>query len=241
MLLRVAAFEFRQNLRSPLFWAVFAIFFLIAFGATTSDAISIGESSNIHKNAPYVTLLTHLVMTMFFMFAAVAFVAGAVIRDDETGFGPILRAAPLSKFDYLYGRFAGGFAGALLAFAGLTTGLIVGSFMPWIDPEKLGPFRPDAYAFAYFVMAAPTLFFTSALFFALATATRSYASVFVAVIGILVAYVFARVLLGKPELEPLAAPWDPIGSFVFGVTTRYWTAADRNTLLPALSCSIACS
>ena len=235
MFLRVAAFEFRQNLRSPLFWAVFGIFFLIAFGATTSDAISIGESSNIHKNAPYVTLLTHLVMSLFFMFAAVAFVAGAVIRDDESGFGPILRAAPLSKFDYLYGRFAGGLAGALLAFAGLTAGLIVGSFMPWIDPEKLGPFRPDAYAFAYFVMAAPTLFFTSALFFALATATRTYASVFVAVIGILVAYVFARVLLGKPELEPLAAPWDPIGSFVFSVVTRYWTAADRNTLLPALS------
>ena len=96
MFLRVAAFEFRQNLRSPLFWAVFGIFFLIAFGATTSDAISIGESSNIHKNAPYVTLLTHLVMSLFFMFAAVAFVAGAVIRDDESGFGPILRAAPLS-------------------------------------------------------------------------------------------------------------------------------------------------
>jgi aminopeptidase N len=61
------------------------------------------------------------------------------------------------------------------------------------------------------------------------------ASVFVAVIVILVAYILARILLGKPDLEPLAAPWDPLGSFMVSVATRYWTASDRNTLLPPLT------
>ena len=234
MLGKVAAFEFRQITRSPLFWAVVGIFFLLTFGFMASDHIQIGDTANVHKNSPYATIQTNLIMGMFFMFASTAFVAGAVIRDDETGFGPILRAAPLSKFDYLYGRFAGAFAAAVLAFAAVTAGLVFGSFLPGLDPEKLGPFRPDAYAFAYLMMAGPTMLFTSALFFALATATRSMAWVFVAVIVLIVGYIAAGVAFGKPELEPLLARWDPIGLFAFDVATRYWTANDRNVLLPAL-------
>jgi ABC-type transport system involved in multi-copper enzyme maturation permease subunit len=107
MLGKVAVFEFRQIVRSPLFWAVAGIFFLLTFGFMASDHIQIGDTANVHKNSPYATIQTDLIMGMFFMFASTAFVAGAVIRDDDTGFGPILRAAPLSKFDYLYGRFAG--------------------------------------------------------------------------------------------------------------------------------------
>jgi aminopeptidase N len=235
MLARVAAFEFRQIVRSPLFWAVAGIFFLLPFGYVASDHIHIGDTANVHKNSPFATIQVDLIMGLFFMFASTAFVAGAVIRDDETGFGPILRAAPLSKLDYLYGRFAGAFAAALLAFAAVTAGLIAGSLLPGLDPEKFGPFRPDAYAFAVFVMAGPTLLLTSALFFAVATATRSMAWVFVAVIVFLVAYIVFNLALGKPELETIAAYWDPLGLSTFGVATRYWTANDRNALLPPLT------
>jgi hypothetical protein len=36
-----------------------------------------------------------------------------VIRDDETGFAPIIRSTSVSKFSYLVGRFAGATAAAL--------------------------------------------------------------------------------------------------------------------------------
>ncbi|HEY2177695.1 MAG TPA: ABC transporter permease subunit [Caulobacteraceae bacterium] len=235
MLGKVAAFEFRQQLRSPLFWAVTGIFFLLTFGYMASDNIRIGDTANVHKNSPYAIIQIHLIMGLFFMFASTAFVAGAVLRDDETGFGPILRAAPLSKFDYLYGRFLGAFAVAILAFLGMTAGLIVGSLLPGLDPEKLGPFRPEVYAYAIVAMAGPMLLMSSAVFFLLATTTRSMASVFVAMLVFVVAYILSGIALSKPDIEALAAPWDPIGLFAFDVTTRYWTASDRNTLLPALS------
>jgi aminopeptidase N len=232
---KVAAFEFRQVVRSPLFWAVAGIFFLMTFGYMASEHISIGDTANVHKNSPYAILQVDLIMGMFFMFASTAFVANSVIRDDETGFGPILHAAPLSKFDYLYGRFAGSFAAALVAYAFVTVGLIVGSMLPGLDPEKLGPFRPDAYAFGYLAMAGPTLLLTSALFFTLAVATRSLAAVFVAVIVFIVAYAIAGLALDKPDLYGIVGRWDPVGMFSFDVATRYWTANDRNLLLPALT------
>ena len=101
-------------------------------------------------------------MAIFFMFAATAFVAGSVLRDDETGFGPDrarhaalqvrLPVRPLRR--RLRRR-------RCWPSSAVTAGLIVGSLMPWVDPEKLGPFRPDAYAFAYLlVMAGPGLLFT---------------------------------------------------------------------------------
>jgi aminopeptidase N len=232
---KVAAFEFRQQLRSPLFWAVVGIFFLLPFGYMASDNIQIGDTANVHKNSPYAIIQVNLIMGLFFMFASTAFVAGAVLRDDETGFGPILRAAPLTKFDYLYGRFTGAFAAALLAFVAVTAGLIVGSLLPGLDPEKFGAFRPDAYAYAFFVMAGPLLLLTSGLFFLLATTTRSMAWVFVAVIVLIVVYLIVGIAVGKPDLEATLGRWDPLGLFAFDVTTRYWTANDRNALLPALS------
>jgi len=235
MFAKVATFEFRQQLRSPLFWAVTGIFFLLAFGAMASDQIQIGDTANVHKNAPYVTIQINLIMDLFFMFAATAFVAGAVIRDDETGFGPIVWAAPLSKFDYLYGRFTGAFAAAALSFLGVTGGLVVGAMAPWIDPEKLGAFQPGAYAYAFVVMAGPGLLFASALFFSVATAGRSMAWTFVAVIAAVVTYAVVGIAFGKPDLEPYLARWDPFGLFAYDVATRYWTASDRNTLIPALT------
>ena len=230
----VAAFEFRHLLRSPLFWIVTGIFFLLVFGFMASDHIHIGDTANVHKNSPFAIGQTHLIMTLFYMFAGTAFVAGAVTRDDETGFGPIIRAAPLAKFDYLYGRFVGAFAALALSFLAVTAAMIVGSFLPWLDPEQLGPFRPDAYAFAYVVLALPVLFFTSALFFAVATVARSMAWTFVAVIAVIVLYVVASIALGKPDMEALLARWDPFGLFAFDTATTYWTASDRNNLLPSL-------
>lgn len=230
----IAAFEFRQQLRSPLFWIATGIFFLITFGFMATDQIQIGDTANVHKNSPFVVGQTHLIMGLFYMFVSTAFVAGAVVRDDETGFGSIIRAAPIAKFDYLYGRFAGGFAAAALSFLAVTAAMALGGFLPWIDTERLGPFRPDAYAFAYVILGLPVLLFTSALFFAVATAARSMAWTFVAVIAMVVVYAVAGIVFGKPDLEPLLAKWDPFGLFAFDVATHYWTASDRNTLLPAL-------
>jgi aminopeptidase N len=230
----VAVFEFRQQIRSPLFAIVAALFFLLVFGFMASDQISIGDTANVHKNSPFAIGQTHLYMGLFFMFAATAFVAGSVVRDDETGFGPILRSAPLGKFDYLYGRFFGAFAAAALAFLAVPAAMLVGQFLPWIDPDKIGPFRPDALAFAYFLLALPVIFLTSALFFTVATAARSMAWTFVAVIVLVVAYTFGAIILATPDLEAPLARWDPLGLFTFDVVTQYWTANDRNTLLPVL-------
>lgn len=232
---KIASFELRYQLRSPVFWVVAVLFFLLTFGSVVVEQISIGGGGSIHKNAPFAIAQTHLILSIFYMFVTTAFVANVIVRDDETGYGPILRTTRIRKFDYLYGRFAGAFLAAAISFLAVPLAMLIGSFMPWIDPEKLGPNLLNAYVYAYFVLALPTLLLTSALFFALATVTRSMMWTYVGVIGFLVLWVVAGIALDKPEFEQAAALWEPMGTGAFGLATKYWTANERNTLTPAVT------
>ena len=109
-------FELFYQLRNPVFIVTALIFFLLTFGAVTLEDIQIGSGGNIHVNSPYAIAQTVLIMSLFYMFATTAFVANVVVRDDESGFGPMVRSTRVSKFDYLLGRFTGAFVAALAGF-----------------------------------------------------------------------------------------------------------------------------
>ncbi|MBQ0930247.1 ABC transporter permease/M1 family aminopeptidase [Ideonella alba] len=231
----VARFEWRYQLRSPVLWVGFALFFLLAFGATTVDQIQIGSKGNVNLNSPFAIVQTLAVMSLFAIFVVVAMVAGTVLRDDETGFAPILRSTRLGKGAYLGGRFSGALAAALLVLAAVPLGIGVGALMPWLDPEKVGPFRPGDYLWALFVFALPTLVIIGSAFFALATSTRSMMWSYVGAVALLVLYFVSRGLLRNMERDVVSALSDPFGLSALGIATKYWTAADRNTRLPELS------
>ena len=133
----IALFELRYQLRNPVFWVAVIIFFLLTFGATVWDGIQIGSGGNVNVNSPFAILQTQLVWTLFFMFVTTAFVANVVVRDDESGFAPMVRSTQVSKFSYLIGRFTGATLAALVAFLVIPLAIFIGSLMPWLDPETL--------------------------------------------------------------------------------------------------------
>ena len=160
----VAAFELRYQLKSPAFWVTFAIFLLLTFGAVASDNVHIGSGGNVWKNSPFAIAQTLMIMTVFSIFILTAFVANVVVRDDETGFGPIIHSTRLSRFDYLFGRFTGALLAGCLLFLSAPLGMIIGAAMPWLDPEVLGAFNLGHYAYVYLLLCVPTLFVTGAGF-----------------------------------------------------------------------------
>lgn len=235
MLAKIAAFEARYQLRSPLFAVGFILFFLLTFGAVTIDDIQIGsKGSNVNINAPHALLQVVGIMSLFAIFVVTAFVANVVIRDDETGFAPIMRATRIGKFDYLVGRFVGATFVSFLVTLAVPLAFLVGSLMPWQDAEKIGPVVAAHYLYAIFVYGLPTLVVMAAGFFALATATRSMMWTYVGVVAFLVMFVISRVLLRDPSYDAISGLADPFGVGVLARVTKYWTAAERNTQLPAL-------
>jgi len=233
MLRHIAAFEWRYQLRSPTFWVGCLIFFLLAFGATASDNVQIGSLGNVHKNAPYAIVQTLALLGVFSVFVTVAMVANVVVRDDDTGFAPIIRTTSIDKASYLGGRFIGASAAAFVVLATVPLGIWVGTLMPWQDVEKIGPFVPGHYLFGLFAFELPTLLITASLFFAVAIATRSLVWSNVCAVAFLILFFVARgATRNDPAWERVAALLDPFGPSPLTYVTKYWTASERNTLLP---------
>ncbi|MDP1914156.1 M1 family aminopeptidase [Brevundimonas sp.] len=231
MFAKIASFEFRYQLRQPAFWVIAIVFGLLAFGSVASPNIQIGSGGNVLKNAPFSLTGAHIIFNVFFMLATTAIVANVVARDTQTGFGPMILSTRITKGAYLYGRFFGAFAAVALCYLSIAIGTLVGTFMPWVDPETIGPLRLGDYAYAYGVFGLTGLFLTSALFFMLATVTRSMMATYIGVVGVLIAYLAADGVLGsRPEFETMMAWADPFGSRAFSLVTKYWTATERNTL-----------
>ncbi len=232
MLLNIARFEFRYLLRNPLVWLTVAVTFAFLFAAISSG-LELGSEGGLLENAAAATVHNYLVVSIFFMFVTTAFVANAVIRDDETGFGPIIHSTGITRFEYLMGRFVGAFAIAALCLLAVGPALWLGTLMPWADPATFGPNRLSDHLYGYFLIALPNILIHSAVFFALATITRSMMATYLGIVAFVSGYVVLTSAFGdRPQLESLVAIADPFGSRPVADATRYWTVIERNVMLP---------
>ena len=76
MFREIFLFEMRYQLRQPILLIGVAMFFLLSFGAVTTDSITIGGSiGNVHRNAPFVIVQLLLFMSLIGVFFTTAFVA----------------------------------------------------------------------------------------------------------------------------------------------------------------------
>lgn len=232
---RLAAFEIRYQLRNPVFWVATAIFFLMGFGLASSDAVSFGSPGAVHENSPYTLTFAMALFSIFYLFVITSFVANAVVRDDVTKFGPMIRATPVGRSTFLAGRFLGGLAIAILGYLSIPIGIALGAAMPWVDPETVGQGGFATYAWPFVTIAIPNIILSSALLFTLATLTRSMLASYIGVLVLVMLYLAVSILASAdPTNLPIAARYEPLGSAAIGEATRYWTAAEMNTRLVPL-------
>ncbi|MFN3388368.1 MAG: ABC transporter permease/M1 family aminopeptidase [Allosphingosinicella sp.] len=235
MLARVAGFEIRYLVKNPLLWMTAAAVFLMPF-ASLALGLELEEDVKVFKNAPYEVISKYTIISCLFMFATTVFVSNAVLRDDETEFGPILRSTGITRFDYLFGRFLGAMAVVALCLFLVTPGIWLGALMPWVDPATVGPNRIGDHLYAYFLIALPNVLITGAIFFALATLTRSMMATYLGLVLFLGLYFTLLSLLGGiPGIGHAFGMAEPFANRAFDDATRYWTTAERNVLLPAFS------
>lgn len=228
MLGRIAAFEFRYQTRSPLFAASAGLIFLAFFFDMAVMKLGTVGGGNVLFNSPHAIIVSHLLASLVFLFIGAAFVSNVIVRDDQTGFGPILRSTRVTKGDYLHGRFLGAFAAGALVLAAVPLGAWLGTLMPFADQQMLGPNRLSGFAYGYGLFALPNALIVSAILFALATATRSTAGTFVGVVLVIVLYLFSqRLMEGRQPLDVRVLA-DPLGMSAYMAAARYLTAAELN-------------
>jgi ABC-2 type transport system permease protein len=235
----IVRFELAYYLRRISTWVYFGIFFLLAFllihlagGAWDSVQLAVGGSGgNIHVNSPYATAQLSGVLSIFGILVTAALVGHAIVRDFETGTYPLFFTTPVSRGAYLGGRFTGAFLVNALVLSSIPLGLAFGSLMPYLDRERFGVFRAATYLQPFVVFILSNLFLTGAIFFALAALSRRMLPNYVGGIFLLLGYLMSSSYMEDLENEKLVGLLDAFGLGPYELMARYWTPAEKNTLL----------
>ena len=229
MLAGIIGFEIRYQLKNPVFWVSMAIFFLLGFGLTASENVSIGTPGTVHENSPFAIAVATALFVQFYLFVTTAFVANALVRDDNSGFAPIVRATSVTAKQIVLGRFMGGLFIAAVGYLAIPLGMLFGSLMPWVDPETLGPQKLEYYAWNFVLFGLPNVFLTSALLFGLATLTRSMMASYIGAVVLVMSYLITVSIVGQNiEYRDAFALWEPLGNGAISEVTRYWTTSEMN-------------
>lgn len=236
MLIAVARFEMRYLLRNPLIWATALLTFSAFAAATSVDGFELGSEGGLLRNASYAVMRNMMLLSVMYMVVLAAFVANAIVRDHETGYGPIMWSTPTTPRALLLGRFFGALVVVAMCLLLGALGLLTGTALPWANPAELGPNAVAPYAFSVLVVALPNLFIGGVVLFCLAAATRSMMGTYLGVIGFGSAFFFIEAALGDlPDLRAVLSLVDPFGVRAISDASRYWTVAQRNVLLPEVS------
>lgn len=233
-------FEFKSWLKAPMPWIFMFVIALLAFLGTVSNDVSIGGSfGNIYKNAPFVTMRWYVTFCLITVLLVAAFINTAAIRDYEKKTSQIVFSKPISKSGYYFGHFWGAIFIAMVPLFGVSLGMWIGvlcnGIFDWIEPNRFGAFEIKSHLMAWIIFVIPNTIFVGGILYAVAAKTRNTLYPFVAAAGLLVLYGLSQSWLGDIEYETIASYLDPFGAKTFGVTTKYWTVAEKNTAVVGFS------
>ena len=162
--------------------------------------------------------------------------ANAIVRDETSGFAPIVRATSVTAHQIVIGRFLGGLIVAWLGYLAVPIGMAAGASMPWVDPETVGPQNLGYYAWNFAVFAIPNILLTCAILFAAATILRSMMAAYIAAVLLVMGYLATSSILGqKIEYRETFARFEPLGNGALREATRYWTQSELNSRLVDLT------
>jgi ABC-2 type transport system permease protein len=230
----IARYEVRSELRRISTWVYFGLLFALAFVfmagmAGTWTEFDLGSRVQL-ANSPRPVANLMVFLSVFAVPITSALAGRAVHRDFETRIHPLFFTTPVSRTAYLGGRYLGSVAVNLLVFLGIPLGALLAAAMPFTDPDRIGPFRLDAYATPFAVIIIPNVLMTAALFLVLAALTRRVLANQVGGMVLLLGWVVARLFASAIDEDWVTHLSDPFGTAPMRWAMRYWTVAEQNAL-----------
>lgn len=223
--------EFHGWLKSPIFYGyllVFAAIGFLAFAGTAGFFDPPTKESTIHYlNSPYEINFIFQYFNKFLLFLAPAICGSSIYRDFRSNAHSILYSYPVTKYQYLAGKFLGAFLALNLVVLSLALAIGIAEQLPGLDANKVGPFQPIGYLQVYFIYTFPNLLYISLAIYMLVAYTRN---IFVG-FGALLILIFVQIIVENAFSENglLVAIFDPFGQNTVGYETRFWSLDQRNT------------
>ncbi|HSJ08598.1 MAG TPA: ABC transporter permease, partial [Longimicrobiales bacterium] len=226
----ILRFELAYQLRRPWPWLAFAVLVVFSFQNTRAGIVPVTLPQDFILNSPFIIAAVTVFSCLIWLLVATGVAGEAGARDVHTGMHPLTYTLPISRAQYLGGRFLAAFALNAMILVGVQVGSLLAAYAPGIDPLIIGPFRPSAYLAAYAFIALPNALIVTATQFSLALVSgRSMASYLgsMLIVFLSVPVSFAMMfILGRPDIGKLT---DPLGMLaIMNAMMLEWTIVEKN-------------
>lgn len=226
----ILRFELAYQLRRVSTWAFAAILLLFGFGIIRT------LTSDIPLNAPSTIAFFVVGGGAIWLIMGGALAGDVAARDHETRMQSLVFTAPISKFEYLGGRFLAAFLINATILLMIPLGMFLSVSLPGIPAEARAPFRFAGYLTAFLYLGLVNAFVVTALQFSVATRSRKAITAYLASV---VLFMFSHVgssaigsLAGSSSVQKL---FDLIGLIgIVGTEIETWTPIEQKTRLLTL-------
>ena len=235
-ILEVFRFELGYQLRR----ASTLVYFLLALGLCIAFAqmMSGGTRDDGNFNSPFAATVTVVFGSMLALVIIAGLAGDAAARDTDVRLDSLFYTSPVGKPAYVLGRFLGALAVSALLLLALPAGSLAATWMPWVDPATLGPFRASAYLTPYFLFALPNAFVATAVLFSAAALTRRAMASYGAAAFLFFSAVICAKLLGPRLGLGVASVLDPLGFTTVEALVRSLNPLQKNTFVLILDSAL---
>lgn len=199
----------------------------------------------VDYNAPYQISYFTSLFTLGAVFAIMFFVINGLLRDSTHRMQEIIFSTGVKKYQFFISRFTGVFLFSLLAVSPLLLGMISGTLIVDLDPERLAPISPTLYFWNWLVFVLPNVFICSAFIFTVGLLSKNRMSIYASAFLIYVLYFVCSFYFNSPVFAgstpthtlnlKLAALADPFGISAFMEQSQYLTPLQKNSVWVSLT------
>lgn len=239
-LLEIFRFELVYQIQRPSPWLYALVIMGAAFLMLIGNYLPDAQEGYLLLNAPSTIAYTTVFCSLVWLLIAGAIAGEAAGRDTQTKMDALIYTSPISKYQYLGGRFLAALVLNALILLAVPFGIWVSIYGIGVEPELLVPFNIAAYLTSYSYIALPNAIFATALQFSLATINRKAILAYVAsLILFILSYMVAVILFAPLEQQVLGSLIDPIGVIlVLNDITAHWSPLELETRLLSLEGSL---
>lgn len=235
MLNSIFTFEIRRQVKSPAIYIYFGILMAVTFfvallaGGAFKEANFAFAGEKIFANSP-------LVIDAFFsainnyigLIIIVAIVGNAVLKDFKSNTYAMIYTTPVSKFDYLFGRFSASMLISLLILTGPAFGMMLAYATPWVNHDKIEAFMLMPYINTYWQTIIPNAIIDGTIFFAVSLIARDIFVIWLSLVIFFVATGVSNAIFSSLDKQSIAALADPLGNFAKRTISHYWSTYEKN-------------
>jgi ABC-2 type transport system permease protein len=227
----VFRFEFMYQARRVRTWLYLVVLFTVAYQLMRTAGAGDGV-----VNSPFAIAQQTVLGIGLWLLMAPAVAGSAAARDAQTRMYPLVYTTPISKADYLGGRFLAAFALNALLLLAVPVATLAALILPGLDPDTIGPHRPAVYLSAYGVMTVPTVLIVTAIQFSVAALTgRAILSYLGTVLFVVAGSGATAVAMNVLQMPALVKLIDPVGlTSVLTLLPRTLSPLEMETLVVGL-------